>query len=160
MHFWVIYSMSQSCIWYSVPYVWIYTEYKPNIYRILTEYLLNIYLSSQFYRIWISHIFVRKENNICLQIFNIRLLIFEYSNYWIYLCYTVHICQWQINLDHIIIKVVWRPCTNNIIQKLKSGFCCAFISLVEFFLHYFDLQEPSDIQHKIILIWSYISSKY
>jgi hypothetical protein len=74
---------------YSVPDIRIYTEYMPNIKQIHTEYAMNIYSSSQFDRIWMSNIFVQKKTNIHIQIQNIRLLIFEYSNNRIYLCYTV-----------------------------------------------------------------------
>ena len=72
---------------YSVPDIRIYTEYMPNIQQTHTEYAPNIY-SSQFDQIRISNIFVQKKTNIRIRIQTIRLLIFEYSNNRIYLCYT------------------------------------------------------------------------
>ena len=73
---------------YSVPDIRIYTEYMPNIQQNHTEYAPNIYSSSQFELIRISNIFVSKKTDIRIRIQNICLLIFEYSNNRIYLCYT------------------------------------------------------------------------
>ena len=60
----------------------------PIIPQIHNEYAPNIYLSGQFDQIQISNIFVWKKTNIHIQILNICLLIFKYSNNRIYLCFS------------------------------------------------------------------------
>jgi hypothetical protein len=67
---------SYSIIEYSGPNNWINTKYQSNPSRICTEYT---FMKSKWLNMNIEH---------SIRILNIRVMIFEYSNNQIYLCYT------------------------------------------------------------------------
>ena len=69
----------------------LWTKYEYRIYWFFTTYTntnIEYIRSKQIGRIQISNIFITRKLSICVQISNIRCLIFEYSNIQIYLCYT------------------------------------------------------------------------
>ena len=78
-----------SNIEYWVPNIRIYIKCLPNINQIHPEYALNILSWNLNDQLRILILFVPKKHNIHIQIMNIRVMIFDYSNNRIYLCHTV-----------------------------------------------------------------------
>ena len=73
----------------------------------------RIYLLSQFDRIQISNIFVRKKTNICIEY---KIFASQYSNNRIYLCYT------DVSQLYHFINIIYLFILFNILEAIHSGF--------------------------------------